>query len=93
MMIYAKGVAHSTLGNIAEAEKARAAFREAAGRVPESRRVHNNTVVDLLAARNAGVIGVGVLTGALSRDELEPHPHHHILNSVVDVLDLPEASV
>ncbi|MDI1284825.1 MAG: hypothetical protein PSV46_10540 [Reyranella sp.] len=49
MMIYAKGVAHSTLGNIAEAEKARAAFREAAAKVPESRRVHNNTVVDLLA--------------------------------------------
>lgn len=49
MMIYAKGVAHSTLGNIAEAEKARVAFREAAARVPETRRVHNNTVVDLLA--------------------------------------------
>jgi tetratricopeptide (TPR) repeat protein len=49
MMIYAKGVAHSTLGNIAEAERARAAFREACAKVPESRRVHNNTVVDLLA--------------------------------------------
>ena len=49
MMIYAKGVAHSTLGNIAEAETARVAFREAAARVPETRRVHNNTVVDLLA--------------------------------------------
>ncbi|MDP2378590.1 hypothetical protein [Reyranella sp.] len=49
MMLYAKGVAHSTLGNIAEAEKARAAFREARARVPDTRRVHNNTVVDLLA--------------------------------------------
>jgi tetratricopeptide (TPR) repeat protein len=49
MMLYAKGVAHSTLGNIAEAEKARAAFRAAAARVPETRRVHNNTVVNLLA--------------------------------------------
>ena len=37
------------LGEIAEAEKARAAFREAKARVPDTRRVHNNTVVDLLA--------------------------------------------
>lgn len=49
MMLYAKGVAHSTLGNIAAAEKARAAFRDASARVPSTRRVHNNTVVDLLA--------------------------------------------
>lgn len=49
MMLYAKGVAHSTLGNIAEAEKARAGFLEAKARVPDTRRVHNNTVVDLLA--------------------------------------------
>ena len=49
MMLYAKTVAHSTLGNIAEAEKTRLAFLEAKARVPESRRVHNNTVVDLLA--------------------------------------------
>ena len=48
MMLYAKGVAHSVLGEIAEAEKARAAFRAAKNRVPESRRVHNNKVVDLL---------------------------------------------
>jgi tetratricopeptide (TPR) repeat protein len=48
MMLYAKGVAHSVLGEIAEAEKMRAAFRAAKARVPESRRVHNNTVVDLL---------------------------------------------
>ncbi|MEO8095683.1 MAG: phosphonatase-like hydrolase [Pseudolysinimonas sp.] len=50
-----------------------------------------DTIVDLLAARNAGVIAVGVLTGKLGRAELEPHPHDHILDSVVDVLDLPEA--
>lgn len=49
MMLYARGVAHSTLGNIAEAEKARAAFRAAVARVPDTRRVHNNTIVDLLA--------------------------------------------
>jgi phosphonatase-like hydrolase len=51
-----------------------------------------DTIVDLLAARNAGVIAVGVLTGKLGRAELEPHPHDYILDSVVDVLDLAEAT-
>jgi len=41
-----------------------------------------DTVVDLLAAANAGVIGVGVLTGALTRVQLAAHPHDHILQSV-----------
>jgi phosphoglycolate phosphatase len=41
-----------------------------------------DTAVDLLAAANAGVIGVGVLTGALSRSQLAEHPHDHILHSV-----------
>ncbi|HEX4402071.1 MAG TPA: phosphonatase-like hydrolase [Galbitalea sp.] len=41
-----------------------------------------DTVVDLLAAHNAGVIGVGVLTGALTRAQLAEHPHNHILESV-----------
>jgi tetratricopeptide (TPR) repeat protein len=48
MMLYARGVAHSVLGEIAEAEKARTAFRAAKKRVPKSRRVHNNRVIDLL---------------------------------------------
>lgn len=49
MILYAKGLAHSVLGEIAEAEKARAAFLEAKARVPDTRRLHNNTVVDMLA--------------------------------------------
>ena len=49
MMLYAQAVAHSALGHIAQAEAAKAAFIEAKRRVPESRRVHNNTVRDLLA--------------------------------------------
>jgi tetratricopeptide (TPR) repeat protein len=49
MMLYAKAVAYSAMGNVAEAEKARDAFLNAKTKVPESRRVHNNTVVDLLA--------------------------------------------
>jgi tetratricopeptide (TPR) repeat protein len=48
MMLYAKGVAHSVLGEIAKAESARAAFRDAKARVPDTRRVHNNKVRDLL---------------------------------------------
>ncbi len=61
MMLYAQAVAHSALGHIAEAEAAKAAFIEARLRVPESRRVHNNTVQDLLgdcrgdAQRRTGV--------------------------------------
>ena len=46
---YGKTLAHSALGNIAEAEQHRELFLAAAERVPETRRMHNNTVVDLLA--------------------------------------------
>jgi tetratricopeptide (TPR) repeat protein len=48
MMHYAKAVAHSALGNVGEAEAEKARFMAAKTRVPEGRRVHNNTVVDLL---------------------------------------------
>jgi tetratricopeptide (TPR) repeat protein len=48
MTHYAKAVAHSALGNVAEAEAEKVLFMAAKTRVPESRRVHNNTVVDLL---------------------------------------------
>jgi tetratricopeptide (TPR) repeat protein len=49
MIHYAKAVAHSALGNVAAAEAERASFMAAKARVPDSRRVHNNTVVDLLS--------------------------------------------
>lgn len=48
MMLYAKSVAHSAIGQVDEAEKTRSLFLDAKTRVPESRRVHNNTVVDIL---------------------------------------------
>jgi tetratricopeptide (TPR) repeat protein len=48
MMHYAKTVAHSALGHVNEAETEKARFLAAKTRVPKSRRVHNNTVVDLL---------------------------------------------
>src|SRR5215472_14416673 len=57
MMLYAQTVAHSALGHVAESEATRVAFIEAKLRVPESRRVHNNTVQDLLAVAHAMLDG------------------------------------
>ena len=57
MMLYSQAVAHSALGHIAEAEEAKGAFLEAKLRVPESRRVHNNTVRDLLEIAHAMLDG------------------------------------
>ena len=51
-----------------------------------------DTIVVLLSAYNAGFIGVVVLTGALTREQLEPHPHDHILDSVADIPNLPAAT-
>ena len=59
MMRYAKSVAHSAMGNLEEAEKEKALFLEAKAKVPESRRVHNNRVYDLLD------IGEQMLNGEL----------------------------
>jgi tetratricopeptide (TPR) repeat protein len=66
MTLYAQAVAHSALGHIAEAEATRAAFLEAKLRVPESRRVHNNTVRDLLE-----------IAAAMLEGELEYRRGHH----------------
>src|SRR6476661_8694065 len=57
MMLYAQTVAHSALGHIAQVEATRAAFMDAKQRVPESRRVHNNTVRDLLEIAHAMLDG------------------------------------
>jgi tetratricopeptide (TPR) repeat protein len=54
---YAKAVAHSALGNVAEAEAERALFMAAKARVPESRRVHNNKIVNLLEVAQAMLDG------------------------------------
>ena len=59
MMRYAKSVAHSAMGNVEDAEKEKALFLEAKAKVPESRRVHNNRVYDLLD------IGEQMLNGEL----------------------------
>ena len=57
MLHYAKAVAHSALGNVAEAEAEKALFMAAKTRVPESRLVHNNTVVYLLGVAEAMLDG------------------------------------
>ena len=54
---YAKTLAYSALDRVDEAEAERARFEAAAARVPESRRMHNNTVVDLLDVARAMIDG------------------------------------
>ncbi|MBG0850577.1 hypothetical protein I2W78_01565 [Streptomyces spinoverrucosus] len=49
MLHYARGVALSATGRIDEAEAERRRFREAVGRVPQSRTLFNNTCADILA--------------------------------------------
>jgi hypothetical protein len=81
MMLYAQAVAHSALGHIAQAEAAKAAFIDAKLRVPESRRVHNNTVRDLLA------VAEEMLNG-----ELEYRRGHYLRRAVgLDAADPPRA--
>ncbi|HEY9454787.1 MAG TPA: tetratricopeptide repeat protein, partial [Bradyrhizobium sp.] len=57
MIHYAKAVAHSALGNVAEAETEKSSFIAAKARVPESRRVHNNKMVNLLEVAEAMLNG------------------------------------
>ena len=51
--LYAKTVANAALGNIPQAEACRERFEAAKALVPDSRRVHNNTVVDILEVATA----------------------------------------
>ncbi|MDU8944442.1 tetratricopeptide repeat protein [Ovoidimarina sediminis] len=46
---YARGVGHAALGEIDRAEAEEALYLEAMARVPETRLLHNNRVLDLLA--------------------------------------------
>ncbi|KJC61128.1 hypothetical protein UP10_09575 [Bradyrhizobium sp. LTSPM299] len=57
MIHYAKAVAHSALGNVTEAEAEKDLFAAAKIRVPESRLVHNNKVVNLLNVAEAMLNG------------------------------------
>ena len=57
MMLYARTLAHAALGNVEAAEVAQAEFLAAKANVPETRRVHNNTVVDVLDVGAAMIEG------------------------------------
>jgi tetratricopeptide (TPR) repeat protein len=60
MIHYAKGVAHSALGDVPAAAAEQALFREAVQRVPKSRYLHNVPCAQLLA------VAEGMLEGELS---------------------------
>ncbi|MFI2433514.1 hypothetical protein [Streptomyces sp. NPDC018693] len=57
MLHYARGVALSSTGRVAEAEAERELFRAAVERVPESRMLFNNTCRDILAVASAMLDG------------------------------------
>lgn len=44
-----------------------------------------DTAADVLAARRAGVLGIGVLTGHLTREDFQQHPHDLVVESVADL--------
>jgi phosphonatase-like hydrolase len=50
-----------------------------------------DTPLDLEAAHNAGIRGIGVLTGAGTRDKMERIPHTSIVASLADVPSLLQA--
>ncbi len=49
MLHYARAVAFAATGHVTEAEKERDLFNESYPRIPESRRIFNNTCLDILA--------------------------------------------
>ena len=57
MRAYGQGVAHSALGNIAQAEAAQATFRSAASTIPNDAIFLSNTVQDMLAVGDAMLDG------------------------------------
>lgn len=49
-----------------------------------------DTHVDVQAARNAGVLSIGVCSGKLDAADFAGQPADHVLPSIAQVLDLPE---
>jgi tetratricopeptide (TPR) repeat protein len=49
MLHYAKGVAYAATGQVSAAEEQQRQFEEAVARVPDTRYIHNNSCLDLLA--------------------------------------------
>jgi tetratricopeptide (TPR) repeat protein len=57
MTHYAKGIAYAATGHLADGQEQRALFAHAAGRVPPSRTVFNNTCQDILRVAEAMLDG------------------------------------
>lgn len=57
MLHYAKAVAHAASGNVEAAENHQHLFEEAYATVPESRRIFNNTCLDILAIARQMMLG------------------------------------
>jgi tetratricopeptide (TPR) repeat protein len=57
MTHYAKGIAYAATGHLADGQEQRALFANAAGRVPPSRTVFNNTCQDILRVAEAMLDG------------------------------------
>jgi tetratricopeptide (TPR) repeat protein len=81
MMHYAKGVAHSALGDVPAAAAEQALFREAVQRVPKSRYLHNVPCVQLLA------VAEEMLEGELSYRRGEHDPAFAHLRAAVALED------
>lgn len=62
------------------------ACAERLGVRPQDSMVVGDSVWDLLAARRAGALGVGVLTGGYGRDELERTAAFRVYNDAADIL-------
>ncbi|NNG19816.1 HAD hydrolase-like protein [Naumannella sp. ID2617S] len=70
----------------------RAVMREVGVDDPADVWAVGDTAADLKAAAAAGAVGVGVLTGAGTRELLSAHPHRWILDTAAEVADLAEAT-
>lgn len=57
MTLYAQGIASAALGRVADANKYRERFRDAAARVPESRTLFNNKCTHILTIASAMLDG------------------------------------
>ncbi|MEM8869453.1 MAG: tetratricopeptide repeat protein [Pseudomonadota bacterium] len=57
IMLYAKSIAHSARGEVAQAEVMAEAFQNSRGKVSKRRRIHNNIVPDLLDIASEMLMG------------------------------------
>jgi tetratricopeptide (TPR) repeat protein len=78
---YARGVAHAALGEVAQAEAEEQLFLEAKARVPRSRLLHNNRVINLLE------VGTYMLRGEIAYRKGEYEDAYAALRRAVELDD------